>query len=128
MHSAYPELPLAYIGHSVDAHLVPLAPNGYLVTRNIFISSNNVYYGYRPGYNSIFWMKYLCPLWWYVYLAGISFTDDTFATEKTLTSSLRFFTGSNAVHRRFKPRDISLKSVDYMGFFVDGHQEVENNL
>ncbi|KAK9723061.1 hypothetical protein K7432_002170 [Basidiobolus ranarum] len=72
MHSAYPELPLAYIGHSVGAHLVPLAPNGHLVTRNIFISSNNAYYGYRPGYKSIFQMKYMSPLLmrWYGYFPG----------------------------------------------------------
>ncbi|ORX97982.1 hypothetical protein K493DRAFT_143330, partial [Basidiobolus meristosporus CBS 931.73] len=72
MHAAYPELPLAYVGHSVGAHLVPLAPNGHLVTRTLFVSSNNAYYGYRPGFTSTFQMKYLGRFLtrWYGYFPG----------------------------------------------------------
>ncbi|TPX71549.1 hypothetical protein SpCBS45565_g01022 [Spizellomyces sp. 'palustris'] len=59
LHTLYPDRGIVIIGHSVGAHIAPLNPLKHLVTRYIFASSNNAFWGYhsRPFVTFAFpWM------------------------------------------------------------------------
>ncbi|XXQ29574.1 AB hydrolase-1 domain-containing protein [Plasmodiophora brassicae] len=49
LHESFPGRPVVLVGQSVGCHIAPLNPLRHLVSRYVFISANNAYWGYSTS-------------------------------------------------------------------------------